>query len=388
MVSPDPHSPSARRPATTPITTPKVTALATKATPTPSVASKVIQSSQSSPNDLSSSSNNNNKEASSSSTNSKKRSLVSGATTTTPPSAKTTKGDIDEVAASPTKRRRCEVTIQRDIDNKKKIPAPPTCGPPEPTKYLKVLFLGPAAQGKTQWMGVPPKTNSSSPSSSSSFVVDYSSKDYSFESSSSVQETVRLQMYNVDCSVSEEPPTSWKYSLLPAIQHVVLVLDLFVVENAEQTLQDWKKWIERHIPLDMNYNKKNVVGCSSSAPVVSLVLINSSNSRQDHDSEDDDKNSKPEVVPSEWLRLGVMVDKVCHTQNDDSSTKKMIWNKWYLVENEASASDSIVQTLIERTWSAMAVAGGSLPQTQPTAALQQVPEISTLTTSKAVGVGH
>lgn len=248
---------------------------------------------------------------------------------------------------SANKRRRCDVEIQRpnttNHDTKKKIPDPPNNGPPKPTQYLKVLLLGPPKLGKTEWIMGRQATTSSSASSSSPFAVDYFSKDYSFESSSSVQETVRLHLYNADCTVDDTPPACWNYSLLPSVQHIVLVLDLWnfpedstMEKKQEEALESWKMWLDR------NMGSSNIC-CSDKNPVMSLVLIDSRQLQEQQQQKDSDSQMKPATL-AEWHRLGATVNRVCRNW-------PRMKNKWYMMEEQESSSDIIVQTLIERSWS-------------------------------------
>mmetsp|Transcript_15694 Transcript_15694/g.34338 ORF Transcript_15694/g.34338 Transcript_15694/m.34338 type:complete len:337 (+) Transcript_15694:53-1063(+) len=275
--------------------------------------SKIRHASQLLPEDKNSNNNNNN--------NSKKRGAPESTTTT-----------AAAVTPQPANKRR-RVTIERmsseSSTTNNDIPAPPTAPPPEPTKYLKLLVLGPNGAGKQEWIhGLRPKTQepTSETSTTTPYTVSYHSKDYSFQSSAAVNETVRLHMYNVDCNAAESdssPPASWKTTLVPSMQHVVLVLDLLDVKDAEKDLQSWKQWLERHL-----------TGRQPKAGVpVSLLLVNNND-------DDDDTNDR-----QAWFRLGATVEKLCR-----------YWhiNKWYMVDEEgAKSSDTILQTLIERTWTAM-----------------------------------
>uniref|UniRef100_A0A7S2V6U8 Uncharacterized protein n=1 Tax=Entomoneis paludosa TaxID=265537 RepID=A0A7S2V6U8_9STRA len=235
------------------------------------------------------------------------------------------------VTPPPSKRRRTNVTIQRSgASSVESIPAPPSDAPPAPTKYLKVLLLGPEGAGKQEWLN---GLNTQQPETATGeeakpptvpFALNYQSKDYSFESSAAVHETVRLHMYNVDCSTNDEPPASWKHSLVPSMQHVVLVLDLFQQQedgSADKTLRTWKTWLERNLT-------KN----SDKIPI-SLLLVNNNTAAA---ANGDDKKT--------WFRLGASVEKLCR-----------YWhiNKWYMMENDKTSSDTVLQTLIERTWTAM-----------------------------------
>ena len=241
------------------------------------------------------------------------------------------------ITSSSNKRRRQDVEIQRADTTKEgtKIPSPPSVDPPEPTKYMKVLVVGPATAGKTQWMtGIPtsPEATSSSP-----FAMNYSSKDYSFESSASVNETVRLHVFNVDCTAKDQPPASWNYSLLPSVHHVVLVLDLLSRSSDdkanEETLNLWKVWLDRNITF-----RRGTRYPQQTPPPVSLVFIDSSRYQSM-------ETTESKYTLSEWNRLGSTVHKVCRNWPNV--------NKWYLMKKQESSSDVILQTLIERTWTTL-----------------------------------
>lgn len=231
-------------------------------------------------------------------------------------------------------------------------PPPPPTPPPPPSQIVKVLYLGSESSTRRRWIlnltrrqqgaafhphhHVPqPSTTPTKVTSpgekkkQNPYSLEYHRKDYTFQSASGEEKSVRVQFLHLDGTPPDTPPDSWE-DTRHKIDAALLVLDLrhvmelWETSRLEAHLEKWRNsvtlWTHHKVPLD-------------------LILVNVSH----------DAASSPGIISAALLlRLGAAIASAC---------RRARFHCWFMLgrpeNNETTAQgldavDAVLQCLVEQ----------------------------------------